>query len=87
MGSVDIDAVGTSTIPLLISTGTDSPELEAGAARELARRLPEARFQSVQGSGHIPHRTHPDEYVAMLTAFLDEVTSGLSTDAATGTRR
>lgn len=71
--SVDVEALSASSIPILISSGTDSPEMEAAAAVELGRRLPGARLEMMEGANHIPHRTHPDEYVALLTSFLDRV--------------
>lgn len=74
-GSVDVDALAVAPVPLLISSGTDSPKLEAAAAAELNRRLPAARLEVIEGAGHIPHRTHPDHYTAMLTAFFDRVTA------------
>ena len=36
---MNIEALATSPIPLLISTGSESPELERAAAQELARRV------------------------------------------------
>lgn len=75
VGSVDLDALSVSRVPLLISTGTESPELEAGAARELARRVP-ALLEVIPGVGHIPHRTHPEEYAAMVSGFIARVESG-----------
>lgn len=71
--SVDIAAIGATDVPLLISTGTDSPKMEAAAAVELSRRLPTARLEVIEGVGHIPHRTHPDVYVALLTSFLNRI--------------
>lgn len=69
--SVDIGALATSSVPLLISTGSESPEMESNAAHELARRLPAARMASLNGAGHIPHRTHPDEYITLLIDFME----------------
>lgn len=76
--SWDIDSVGldelvANEIPLLVSAGSQSPPLEAAAAEELVALMPAARLQLLEGAGHIPHRTHPDEYAAMLTGFFDEV--------------
>lgn len=68
--SVDIEALKTSSVPLLISAGSESPELERGAAQELARLVPAARLETLTGAGHIPHRTHPVEYSAMLADFM-----------------
>lgn len=42
-----------------------------GVGRWLRERLPAARFDTVQGSGHCPHMTHPDETVALLRRFVD----------------
>lgn len=75
VGSVDLDALAVSRVPLLISAGAESPELEAGAARELAGRVP-ASLEEIPGVGHIPHRTHPDEYAATLNEFIARVQAG-----------
>ncbi len=71
--SIDIDSLAGTSIPLLISTGSDSPVLEVAAANELARVLPAARLQRLVGTGHIPHRTHPDVYAAALIEFIGGV--------------
>jgi pimeloyl-ACP methyl ester carboxylesterase len=68
---IDVDDLRTSPVPLLISVGTESPELEILAAKELVRLLPAARVETLDGAGHIPHRTHPDLYAAMLTSFIN----------------
>ena len=76
--SVDIGALAESSIPLLISTGSESPVLEVAAAKELARMLPSARLETLDGTGHIPHRTHPSVYVAALIEFIGGVTTASS---------
>lgn len=73
--SVDIAAVAVADVPILISSGSASPKMEAAAAVELSRRVPMARFEVIEGAGHIPHRTHPDEYARMLAAFIGSVTA------------
>jgi len=70
--SVDIDGVAATTVPLLISSGSDSPEMERATVDVLSQRLPAARIATVSGAGHIPHRTHPDRYADMVTAFFVE---------------
>jgi pimeloyl-ACP methyl ester carboxylesterase len=71
--SVDLDSLAGSGIPLLISTGSESPVLEVAAAGELARLVPAARLHRLVGTGHIPHRTHPDAYAATLVEFIGGV--------------
>jgi len=73
--SVDIAGVAAADVPMLVSSGSVSPKMEAAAAVELRRLVPTARFQVLEGAGHIPHRTHPDEYARMLAAFIDSVTA------------
>lgn len=82
-GSVDVEALAVSPVPLLISSGSDSPKMEAATAAELSRLLPAARFEMIETAGHIPHRSHPDQYTAMLTAFIDTVSAE---SAASGSR-
>jgi pimeloyl-ACP methyl ester carboxylesterase len=69
--SVDLDSLAGTSTPLLISTGSESPALEVAAAQELARLLPAARLERLVGTGHIPHRTHPDAYAATLIEFIE----------------
>ena len=80
--TVDTAALTSSTVPLLISTGSASTGLEGLAAREMARRIPTARLETLAGAGHIPHRTHPEEYVRMLKAFIERVIGSSSADAS-----
>jgi pimeloyl-ACP methyl ester carboxylesterase len=82
--SVDIDSLAGSGIPLLISTGSESPALGVAAAIELARLLPAARLQRLEGTGHIPHRTHPDVYAAALIEFIGGVAETTPSSIAGG---
>lgn len=77
--SVDVDALAESPVRLLISTGSESPELERGAAHGLARRLPAARLIVLPEAGHIPHRTHTVSYLTMLTDFIEGASIARST--------
>lgn len=74
INSVDLDGLVTTSVPLLITTGTESPVLEAAAAEELARRVPGARLERISDAGHIPHRTHPDQYTRTVTSFVASMT-------------
>lgn len=70
--SVDAAALSASDVPLIISTGTESPELEQAAVRVLADRVPHARIEVLVGAGHIPYRTHPDAFAELITSFFVE---------------
>jgi pimeloyl-ACP methyl ester carboxylesterase len=69
--SLDVGALATSDVPMLITTGTHSPPTERAAVEELTRRVPAAHLAILEGAGHIPHRTHPAEYVSVLLGFID----------------
>jgi pimeloyl-ACP methyl ester carboxylesterase len=71
MWNVDVEALASSQIPLLVTYGTDSPELERVGTQELIRRLPAARVEVLEGAGHVPYRTHPEAWMASLVSFLD----------------
>jgi pimeloyl-ACP methyl ester carboxylesterase len=67
-GALDPSAVGT---PALISAGsaTDATWLPAIAGR-LGRAIGGATLRVFAGAGHAPHLTHPAEYVAAITSFV-----------------
>lgn len=58
--------------PALILAGDrDPPYLEAG--REMASRIPGARLEVIEGSGHSPHEEQPARVGRALRAFLDSI--------------
>jgi pimeloyl-ACP methyl ester carboxylesterase len=67
--SIDLDQVRTIPTPALISHGDQSPPMFQAIVRILAATIPGVEVLSIPGAGHIPHTTHPAEYVAALTAF------------------
>lgn len=70
MCTVDTAALAASTVPLMITYGTTSPELERLGALEIGRRVPSARVEVLDGAGHVPYRSHPALWLATLRAFL-----------------
>lgn len=71
--SIDSAALATTSVPLLLSRGTESPPLFAPVIGEIASLVPTARVEVIEGAGHVPHATHPDEWVGRLTAFHDTI--------------
>lgn len=59
-------------IPVLVTTGENSPPIVRGIARELARSMKNATLRSIPDAGHAPHLTAPDRYGAILASFLLE---------------
>jgi len=66
----DPDRLAAFDRPLLLTTGDRSPPVFAPVMRRLARAQPAAIVHTFPGAGHIPHVTHPDDYVAATARFI-----------------
>lgn len=64
------DELPRITLPALVIAGEHDRLTPPGAGRELAARLPMARFRCVERSGHAPFLSHPDEVLAEVRGFL-----------------
>ena len=67
--SVDTTALANTTVPVLLTHGTESPGLFPAVIAELVKHVPAARVEVLAGAGHIPHATHPDTWIESITAF------------------
>jgi pimeloyl-ACP methyl ester carboxylesterase len=56
--------------PVLITSGDQSPPLFRPVLDRLAELLPDAVRLTYDRAGHIPHVTHPEQYVAELVGFI-----------------
>jgi pimeloyl-ACP methyl ester carboxylesterase len=68
-----VDALGSIDVPILLIAGGDDRLLEPGWERQLAGLIPGARTHVVSGARHQPQRSHPDDVIAAVVAFLDGV--------------
>jgi pimeloyl-ACP methyl ester carboxylesterase len=68
--TIDLDALSSFSKPTLISQGGQSPPGFAEVVAKLRGALPGAEHHVFTDAGHVPHFTHPDEYVATVTEFL-----------------
>ena len=57
--------------PALLTSGEQSPPMFRPIEHRLGRLLPQAKGTTYAGAGHIPHVTHPKEYVAELVRFIE----------------
>ena len=62
--------------PVLLIHGSADAICPPGAARYLAERLPDARLVELDGAGHAPFLSRPDEFNAILRKFLQEEVYG-----------
>ena len=64
------DVLPRVALPTLVIAGEHDRLTSAGAGRELAARLPTARFRLVERSGHAPFLSHAEEVLAEVDGFL-----------------
>lgn len=68
----DISArISNIRVPTLVIHGDADIAIELERARDMARRIPEAQLQVIEGAGHAANLTHPEPVNAAISAFLD----------------
>jgi len=72
-GRIAPEALAALTVPTLLTVGGEAFPMDAAIVARLGELLPHARRHTFADAGHIPHRTHPDEYARVVAAFLDDV--------------
>jgi pimeloyl-ACP methyl ester carboxylesterase len=68
--TVDLDRLRSFTRPTLLSEGDQSPPFFAVILEKIASALPHAQHHVYRGGGHVPHLTHPDEFVRVVSTFI-----------------
>ena len=71
--SIDEYAIAGYRGPVLLTSGDQSPPFQTAVMRRLAELLPQAQHLVCPGAGHIPHVTHPGEYVRDVLAFVSTI--------------
>lgn len=67
--SIDASALARFSKPVLLTGGSESPPFFAPVLEKLAGVLPNATRKTFAGAGHLPHLTHPVEYVEAILEF------------------
>ncbi len=73
--SLDLDRLSSFSAPTLLSVGGASPPFFPMVVERLAQALPGAQRHLFPHAGHVPHLSHPDEYVPTITGFIRESAS------------
>jgi pimeloyl-ACP methyl ester carboxylesterase len=68
--TVDLPRLATFTQPLLITRGDQSPPFFSAILDKIAAAVPQVQQYTFRGAGHVPHLTHADEYVRVVTDFI-----------------
>jgi pimeloyl-ACP methyl ester carboxylesterase len=69
IASLDVAKLANVTAPTLLTVGDATDPAFSVVVARLAELLPHAELVTLAGAGHVPHRTHPTEYAALLTRF------------------
>ena len=66
----DLEWMTGFTKPVLLTLGANSPPQYAPVLTKLAAKWPHAENLTFSNAGHLPHVTHPAEYVEVISAFV-----------------
>ena len=70
---LDLGRLAAFDRPALISRGDQSPPFFGAILDKIGQPLPHARRHTFQGAGHVPHLTHPDDFVRSVGGFIGSV--------------
>jgi pimeloyl-ACP methyl ester carboxylesterase len=73
MYGIELASLEGVTIPVLLTGGSASPALFEPVLERLAATLPGAERHRFPEAGHLPHVTHPDEYLDAVTDFASRI--------------
>jgi pimeloyl-ACP methyl ester carboxylesterase len=68
--TIELESLRAFRGPVMLMTGGRSAPFYVPIADRLAAAFPAGRRAQFDDAGHVPHLTHPDEYVHAVTAFL-----------------
>ena len=69
-GEIQFRAYDRLTMPVLVIAGQHDGAVQPAGARELASRLPNARFVEYDRSGHFVYVDEPDRFAREVTSFV-----------------
>jgi pimeloyl-ACP methyl ester carboxylesterase len=67
---IEIGSLGGIRFPVLLTQGEESPPFFSKIIAQLAETIDGAEVTTLSRAGHVPHMTHPAEYVAAISVFL-----------------
>jgi len=68
--TMDLTQLRSFSKPALVTRGDQSPPMFPAIVRIVAPAIPGAESMLFPGAGHVPHTSHPAEYVAAITSFI-----------------
>src|SRR5918994_1287822 len=73
--TLDLAGLTTFTQPALITQGDQGPPFFGAILNKIVEMLPHAQRHTFRGAGHVPHLTHPDDFVTVVASFVSSVTT------------
>jgi pimeloyl-ACP methyl ester carboxylesterase len=73
---VDLEGLRAFDRPVLLTQGTVGPEWYGAVIALIAEVLPKPSRHVYRRAGHMPHGTHPDEYVETVAEFMRRADHG-----------
>jgi pimeloyl-ACP methyl ester carboxylesterase len=70
---LDLKRLGAFSAPALLSNGGESPPFFPLVVQRISAALPHARKHVFPTAGHVPHLSHPGEYVPVVREFIQSV--------------
>jgi pimeloyl-ACP methyl ester carboxylesterase len=71
--SVDLTRLAAFSRPMLLSEGDESPPFFGVILEQIATAVRRAQHHVYHGAGHVPHLSHPDEFITVVSAFVNSV--------------
>jgi pimeloyl-ACP methyl ester carboxylesterase len=68
--SIDLAALAATPQPILLTYGDQSLPFLPAVVTSLADVLPNLQTQLIAGAGHVPAGSHPEEFAAVIMAFI-----------------
>lgn len=65
--------LGELDLPVLVLGGSEDGSTPPDMVRAFAASLPDARFELIEGAGHLPSTDAPEAVAEQLAGFLDEI--------------
>jgi pimeloyl-ACP methyl ester carboxylesterase len=72
---IDLERLRPFPWPVLLTTGEQSPPMFAPVVSKIAAVLLDAERHTFSGAGHVPHVTHPHDYIETTRRFIGKHTS------------
>jgi pimeloyl-ACP methyl ester carboxylesterase len=75
---LDLARLTTFTQPALITQGDQSPPFFGAILNKIVEMLPHAQRHTFRRAGHVPHLTHPEDFVTVAASFISSVATASS---------